>query len=281
MLNEEKLLEHCLAMLMPHVDQVVVVDGGPSGPSDDDTREIAMAAPNGDKLNYINGQYEEDGIYDKMAQFQAALDLCRHDVIMYITADRLISNLECAADIIRQSDNIGLFYSREMDFWLDAKHGRTGEDGITAFRTGLLAVDRTMVTDIGPSGYVKIGDEVPERLYIDGACLYHLGWIRPFRQQVEKHVKHINWGLHDEIGEKLIEEGPRAVEAWAIHHVFRYRDSKSIELCFEPPEAIKPWLTMKYNDGFDEYSKDYEVRYQEEFYYGVNSVCPLELIKYA
>jgi len=77
--NEEDFIEASIRSVYDHVDQIIVVDGSPWGPSADKT--VSIANNIGSKVKVISGTWknkEKNGTDHKMVQRQAYIDMMEH-----------------------------------------------------------------------------------------------------------------------------------------------------------------------------------------------------------
>ena len=71
--NEELLIEASLRSIYEHVDEIIVIDGSPQGPSTDSTAKIAASL--GPKVKVISGTFKNlTGVDHKLIQRSAYLD---------------------------------------------------------------------------------------------------------------------------------------------------------------------------------------------------------------
>ena len=264
--NEEKLLPRYLSSVWDYADELIIVDGSPFGASTDRSREIieSYSDPN---VKYITGTFGMAGIWDKSAQINKGIQKSSGTHILVLSADTYIDG---KLDIVGM-DNFPLIYFDYRHFWLDT-HSLRFENGYIS-TLGVI-----IIKELKP--YCKDGKIIPrvqdtllseDRTFIP-AIVYHCGWIRSFREQVEKHIRNIKMGGWDEKGLKLMQKGERALESWALYHILHYKESSYL-----PCGNVVPF-EMNYLDGVDEYIKEYEAKYKEEFYVGLMRNVPHDLI---
>jgi glycosyltransferase involved in cell wall biosynthesis len=263
-LNEENLLPALLENINPHVDEIVIVDGGPDGPSTDRTKEIAKSC---DKVLYQSGKFATlDGAWDMATQRNTAITHATGEMLLFVSADMFFSGLE----ILREVANAGKYkivFCTTLEFWSDINHLRlyTADGDVLTMPSSILepiAIDRLYNPYAEEDGRFNLdGAVIGDRIQLPQINKFHLGWIRPFKQQVAKHIRHVKqhrWGEH---GEKLLRGGERGLEQWAMLHVLSYSNIPSIACsCVLPPE-LEEFIDMKFDDGAKESVEDFERRF--------------------
>jgi hypothetical protein len=232
---------------------------------------------------YETGTFAKGRAWDKSKQLAVGIDISTGEFILPASADMVFSGLSELRSLVQNAGGAWSLHCRMLEFWLDARHLRVNGNGVVGV-TSLLAMSRDSINP-EPTQDKPFFAEVTEDCWQEGRALYalgitkyHLGWIRPFRSQVAKHVRHIREGAWGEIGEDLLKLGNRAVEAWAVHHVLRYKDSGSViltGLADNIPAEYREWGCLA---GFDDFRADYAERYSEDFYVGIMRSVPPELL---
>jgi glycosyltransferase involved in cell wall biosynthesis len=278
--NEELLLPLFLENIGPYVDQLVVVDGGPAGPSSDRTAEIAQDY--GEKVVYLSGIYRTStGTWDVSRQKNEALSKATGDVLLFLSADVLFERMDVLRDIIVADSDHKLYYSSAIEFWLDISHQRliSGEGEISAFPglNRLVAVDAGLSPYFDENGVMDFGSDhgLDDRLVVGESVKLHMGWIRAFRQQVEKHIRHVHQRRWGAIGESLLaQSSSRDLDAWAISHVLSYPTMDHVaykdELCSEIPQLAD----MSYNQNFEVVLEEFKTKYGVSVFKAKNFVIP-------
>lgn len=265
--NEKKLLPLSLKRLKPLVDELIVVEGGPDGESDDGSQETVRSFLPEAKIITTSSQTAWS-----REEVAAALASASASHVMTISADMLLYKPNALRAAI-ESQDAQVYMCRMIDLWVDRNHAKKNGTGDMAgsympfVSSRNMLEERTAVSELAGK----------EKLYVPETCVYHLGWLRPFGQQIRKHIRHIETGAWEQTGAKLKALGPQAVESWAIHHVMRYKHDAKLRV-FLPEEIADEVGDMSYMDGFQEYVLEYENRYEEEFYSGLMSSVPPELI---
>ncbi len=263
--NESILLPLVLSNIEQYVDEIVVVDGGPEGKSSDETAELAN---NCDKVVYSTGVFRDsNGGWDSGMHKNTALNATTGDVIMILSADMIFSNMDILVSAIQEFSDYKMFFVSTIEFWMDIGHVRLySTDGDAKTIAGgllqLVVVDRSMNPYFDDYGNLVLTDaDLDDRMLVPNCIKYHLGWIRAFDKQVDKHIMHVKqlrWGEH---GDKLLSEGDKAVEQWAIRHVLSYPQIPSVSYGGGVPQDMKILRGMKYNNGYKEILGQFEERY--------------------
>jgi hypothetical protein len=98
-------------------------------------------------------------------------------------------------------------------------------------------------------------------MVLSGTLKFHMGWIRPFNEQIAKHIRNVKQGRWQEQGERLLAGGDRKLEQWAIHQVMGYEATPSIAYCGPIPDEMESLADMKHNNGIDGVLQEFEERY--------------------
>ena len=274
--NEEFLLPIFLDRVVPIVDEVVIVDGGLHGKSGDGTADI-ISKYDVKKVKHLIPSKPfvlEGGKWDRASQVNTGIEKATGDVIIHTSVDVMFDSLgQLVRHISEREEQV--YHIPSVQFWLDTNHVRL-DDG-KAHSVDLFAVAKDCVPTYGSDGFVATA-AVSDIIWSVGTTRYHLGWVRPFTRQIAKHMRNIKSGAWGEIGEKVAELGESAIEAWAIHHILRYGniDHRPIlPLADTIPDQVR---TMTCTDGLDEYIIGYKERIGKDFYLGIMSAIPPELI---
>jgi len=264
-LNEERLLSAVLKNISPHVDEIVVVDGGPNGPSEDATAEIAKRY---EKVAYQSGKFATlDGAWDMATQRNTAISAAKHDMILLLSADMFFLELGRLREAI-EGGKFKIFFSSTFEFWRDTKHLRQHSDmGTPTYMPAPIlepiAVDRSYTPYVGEDGMLNLAHaDIKDRMMIPQMSKFHLGWLRPFPEQVQKHIRHVKQHRWAEQGESLLRGGKRSLEAWAIKHVLGYSAIPSVPFHGWLPEELEEFGDMKPEDGSNQVIADFEEEYK-------------------
>lgn len=274
--NDQQMLKHCILNLADKVDQIVIMDGGPDGVSKPVIDPKISNIGNVDIKIYKGTYIANSGIgWDRKSQIKDGFGHLDGEYVGLMSAD-MIMHGELDRKIVEDSD---MCYSRFIDFWIDSKHIKSSHDsrniGLSPF------IWRKELSDFVLWGE-KLREIRPKDLrtaYFDCLVKFHFGWLRPFHQQVEKHLRNVKMGLWGDIGEKIQSESTRVQEAWAIHHALKYGNEPVRVIKYDFPKCSKELLSMTCWNGLEEYKEKYFQRYKMEFYSGIMSSCPIELAR--
>lgn len=276
--NEEFLLPIFLDGVIDVVDEVVIVDGGVQGKSIDGTAGI-ISAYGKEKLKYVDTKVNfvlDSGGWDRASQVNLGIEKATGDIIIHSSVDVVFRGLEKLVSEMAAGEE-QIYRIPSVQFWLDTRHVRL--DGGSAHKTDLFAVAVDCHPTYSESGFGPTEEKgcKPAIVWSVDSTRYHLGWIRPFARQVRKHIHNIKTGAWGETGEKVVALGEEAIEAWAIHHILRYGngDFAPILRVNGIPDSVR---NMKCTDGLDRYIEQYQQRAGQDFYLGIMSAIPPELI---
>lgn len=242
----------------------MVIDGGADGPSTDDTGKIAKAHG---KVIYHSGVFKTmDGGWDMALQRNVGINKASGDVLFFLSADMLFENLEILIDAVKE-EKYRIYFSSIIEFWLSTKFSRVYDasgDLLTTTAPILepVALDRSLHPYSEETGRFNLDGACPEdRVILPQVRKFHLGWIRPFKEQVAKHIRHVKQHRWGEAGEKLLQGTERSLEQWAMLHVLSYPQVGSIRFYGEFPPAVESLKDMQYNDGVKDATNEFEERY--------------------
>lgn len=213
-----------------------------------------------------------NGVPWDRANISAYLPQISGDLVMSLSVDMLIDNSGGLRQAIDSVD-VDMYLCKLYDLWVDASHVKKNSDNGEAgryipliCRPSVLSRKRS-VNDLKPD----------DKLYLTDVSVFHVGWLRPFQSQVQKHIRHVRAGAWKETGAQVLALGDKAVESWAVHHVMRYKNDPGLKIHL--PVAIGEDVNgVSYMQGFEEYVADYEKRHNEEFYAGLMYSIPTDLI---
>lgn len=276
--NEEKLLPYCLMSMLPHVDECIIIDGSENGPSTDNTPEIVMDYQRQyfDKIIYYSGIFRRnDGAWDDTTQSNKGFELAAGKFIIRTHADIVYdySDLANLRRIVYQYQDYKVFYCPLIEFFYDVNHIRLYPHSLEGLLPRPLVGDVPIIAkaidphfeDVGPyrrSGLQSSGFGMKDIIYMPHVKRFHFGWVKPFKDQVFKHVRYIKRGDHEAQGEELKLQGEKAIFAWAIKHTLSYASDLSMfPYAGEYPAFCLPLIGMTSMDGYEEFL----VWYQQEF----------------
>ena len=279
--NEEEFLPYSLATTIDYVDEVIIVDGGPFGPSDDNTKAIIdsfdVIYPG--KIQYYSGTFRlENGGWDESASRNLGLSKVTGDFLMPHCGDMIYTHegMSRMIDALERFPDKEIIYCLFTEFWQDERYLRLyGGHAMEAWFpvqaisdipiVSMSVVDKYMG---GPSlclnkSYTH-GATNGGFLYVPNVYRYHYGWISGFDKQVEKHIRNMTMGAWAENSEMDIrDKGDMEIAKWAINHVINYKDNTCyFDYCGEIP--IRP--RFSYLDRYDKAITKYEALYGEGFW---------------
>lgn len=255
--------------LVPHVHEVVVVDGGPEGPSTDASKAIIENF--GEKVKYFSGTFATPhAAWDVGSQKNIALKAAAGDVVLFVSCDMYFAGLDVLMEAIAEQPDKLIFFTSLVEFWLNTKSMRLqSNDGNFLFSlpsavVQLAAVDKSLVPTFDQAGGLRTKEALFEsRVLVPQTVKFHAGWIRDFQQQVDKHIMHVKQGRWGDQGDRLVEVGERTLQQWAIRHVLAYPQTPSVDMMVKLPKEAAVLDNMQYNEGFggviDQYEEEYNV----------------------
>jgi len=270
--NEEKLLPEFISNVNKHMDQLIFVDGSVDGSSTDRTSEIISNFMNEDhqcSMVQTSGKFAMASIWNKNAQLKAGIESVNCDYVCISSADMLYTGLDDIAKALEEKPDV--IYGNVIEFWLDTKHIRKS----SGFNVGQ---NYSMVCKTSHAKRYILGESetkaIHEIVYLANMTMYHYGWIRPFAEQINKHVRNVMTGGWGEIGLKLIQRGVNVLESWAIYHILNYRDGDFVRAIVNAPG----WNEMTCFDGLIEFSETYQKKHKENMYHRIMKYIPHDLL---
>lgn len=239
------------------------MDGSPTGPSTDGTKEIAKGA---DKVLYQSGKYATlDGAWDMASQRNTGISAATGDVLLFLSADMYFSGLERLREVV-DADQYKIIFCPTHEFWIDTKHLRlysADTDALTVPSSLLqsLTIDTSYAPYCEENGKFQLdGASHNDRIIIPQITRYHLGWVRPFAKQVAKHVCHVRQHRWPEL-DKMLHGSERELEQWATRHVLGYASTPSIAFTGTLPSEMESHLNMRFDDGVKDALADFKRRH--------------------
>lgn len=272
--NEEILLPALLENTLPHVDEIVIVDGGPGGPSTDSTAIIAQE--HGDKVKYSQGTYAlPDGGWDVALQKNTAIASATGDVLVFMSADMYFNDLGMFRKVLEDAGRFKIFFCSMVEFWLDINHMRlysqNGNNMLTVPGpvVDTFAVDASLAPYYDTNGGIQVGGVVAEeRLLLPQLFRFHFGWIKPFRIRVETHKTHVRQHRWGDEGEGLLLGDEREFQKWAIMHVMSYPQTPCVDFQAIIPPEMEACRNMRYDQGHSDVVKEFEDKYNVSVFKG-------------
>ena len=267
--NEGLLLNYSLATTLPFVDEAIITDGGPNGPSTDETKNIinAYSVLYPKKIKYFpRTDRLKNGAWDESATRNFALSQCTGDFIIPHCGDMIYTyeDMMRIREIVDSTSN-RIYYYFFIEFWRDHKHIRCYGGHAMEARFPVLAVgDIPILAKELIEGYTNGPHIIVSKYtnkdfhFIPQVFRYHFGWISGFEKQVMKHYRNIRMGQWKEAGEELMKLSDGQLTNWAVHHVLDYATNDcGFDYCGTYPIPVK----LSYLDGYDETIAKYKTMY--------------------
>lgn len=266
--NEAILLPIHLRLASPHLDEIVLIDGSPFGPSTDETRQIASQFRN---VTVTKGTYTQPGktgAWDKRAQISTGVAMAAGDIIIITSVDTVYSDYGMLAETIRSSSpEEKVWYCPSIEFFLDTSHIRLvmQEGGFPLPQIGYIIVARDVFSEQEPAYFKSAQVDPREMVYLHDMVKYHYGWITDFDVQVRKHVRNVKAGWWGEYGESLLKGGEKALEVWAITHILNYTKEIVFPYASLNPHPLK---SLEFNrlNNFDRVLEQFQEKYGVDYY---------------
>lgn len=270
--NEERCLPCSLRGLLPVVDEVVIVDGGPYGPSTDKTADIVdhYKCMYPDKIKYLAGTYLRDDLaWDEMKQLNDGLARVTGDYVMRTAADVVYDqpDVQMVRDIVERFPGKKYFYCPIIDFGGDTDHiileGRTKQEESLVRElcspepAAVVSMDVNFrAVEIGADrrfGTVADIDYNRDILYMPHVKRYHYAYVKPFAFQVEKYIRLIYKKDHGD-HKRLKEAGEPAMVKEAIEWTRNLKDTLPVQpYTGLYPVNGEPLRSMHVMEGYDEF----------------------------
>lgn len=268
--NEGIFLKYSLQNTIKYVDEIVIVDSSPTGPSTDNTKNIidAFDVLYPKKIKYFSGTFRRDtGAWDESGSRNLALSKVSGDVLMPHCGDMIYteSDFEQITDIVRHYKDKRIIYCLFVEFWMNQNYVRLyGGHAMEAWFPVLAIsdipfIDMSLVEEYFDGPNLRIGSYVNDDfLFVPNVFRYHYGWVSGFDTQVRKHIRNVTMGAWGEAGEPILALGEAGIANWAIHHVLDYPKAQcGFTYCGIKPLNINP----TYLDGYEEVITKYKAMY--------------------
>lgn len=263
--NEEKLLTYHMELAAPFVDEIILIDGSPTGPSTDDSLNLIEY----DNIKVIDGKFEmhhRKGGWDKAAQLKAGVDKATGEIIILTSCDSVYSDYEELVNTIKEHPKGKVFYCFLTEFFLNTERIRLINDGdYPRPQVGYGIFPKKLFTTKEHTWFAKSLVEPEDYIFMQDLHKYHYGWVTPFPKQVEKHIRNVRSGLWLEYGDKILSGGEQTLETWAITHILNYE--KEIVFTYAA-NKYHPYqsLDFDYKDDFDKVLMDFKKKYRKDYY---------------
>lgn len=268
--NEEKLLPYHLDLAVPYLDEIIIVDGSPEGPSTDGTHDLLETAQKQHRnVNVIEGKFalgQPKGGWDRQKQIKAGVDKAKGEVLIIASCDCPYDDYELLCKTINDYPDGKVYYCLCREFWIDTKHVRlVDQSGYPLPLVGNVIFRRDLFTTKEPGLFVNHLVEPDEYIYLQDVHKYHYGWVTDFDRQVAKHVRNVKSGLWGEYGESILNGGEQVLDAWAITHIVNYKKDVAFPYA---GNALHPFSQLEFNylDGFDTVLSAFRKKYKKDYY---------------
>lgn len=284
--NEAEMLKY-LEPTLRHVDEAVIIEGGPIGLSTDNTAEIIREYQSRYPIRFIQDTFRrEDGGFDHASMKNMFFDHVKSDFIILQHADLLFRDESCLTAIREAIDRFPekmVFYWPALEFYRDMDHvllhGFTKEPKFPR-PSCLDALVFNMKMEPYFSNHPTVGMHYKvdwtsfDALLLPDVLSYHMAFVKPFPDQVEKHVRRItqrDWGSG---GEQLLLAGYEAVFEAAVKAVETYDKQPSYDFFGRYPDVLggKKYSVMDGRQEFYEnimaYRNRFAAYYEKEYYQG-------------
>lgn len=263
--NEAKLLPLHLELAAPFVDEIILVDGSPTGPSTDGTKDLIEY----DNVVKIAGTFElpnRKGGWDKAAQIRAGMEKVTGDVIILTSVDSVYSDYELLCNTIKEFPSGKVFYCFLTEFFLDTKHVRmimTGEYPMPQGGYGIF--QKNLFTVKEHAWYARSLVEPVDYIFLQDIRKYHYGWITDFDRQIAKHIRHVKSGWWGDYGEKILSAGEQTLDAWAIIHVLHY-EKEGVFIYAGNGQHPFHTVSFSYITNSDRVLADFKKKYKKDYH---------------
>lgn len=182
--NDSQFINLCLSSIIDSVEEVIFVDGGQFGSSiDDPESQVDKKFPK-EKIKFVYGTFiDKEGKWDRKSQLHKGYAEAVCDYLMPISVDMVLNNAEKLLDIPEKYDEV---WCNSFEFWMDGNNLRV-ENGNPTKLVCLCCRKDQIDTN-------KDFGNKTTKIFLPNTSRYHFGWIRPFQQQVAKHIRHIKEG---------------------------------------------------------------------------------------
>jgi glycosyltransferase involved in cell wall biosynthesis len=249
--NADSLLYYALAPILPLVDEVIIVNSSPEGPSTDLSKDIIQHF-NSDKIKYFEGSFgKHDARYNwDIVQHNFAFQQCTCEWIWKIDADEIYDELAArtVVNACKQKGEYDYLQWGTLYFVRDTQHIRVVPPPIRCWRNlpGLEFRDLS-VTPVIDNFHIQV---VRKGRWLPSITMYHYGFILPYRRQFQRIYKFI-LRENDDPDKKIrprvhIESHLR--DAWQLHR------NQILEFSGFQPNEIRKSLFYKRGESLSKLS---------------------------
>jgi len=263
--NEEKLLPCHLELAAPFIDEIILVDGSPTGPSTDGTKDLIAKY---DNVVRIEGKFElpdrKDG-WDKASQLKAGVQKATGEMIILTSVDSVYSDYELLVNTVKKCSG-KVFYCFLTEFFLDMQHCRmmmTGDYPMPQIGYGIFP--KKLFTTKESTWFAKSLVEPVDYIFLQDIRKYHYGWVTDFDKQIAKHIRNVKSGWWREYGEKILSAGEQTIEVWAITHVIHY-EKEGIFVYAGSEHHPFHQLQFDYRTNFEKVTMEFKKKYKKDYY---------------
>lgn len=273
--NEELMLRACLSNLVKFVDEIIIVDGSPKGASNDGSKAIIDEfMQNHLMIKYFSGTFAyEDGAWDEPSQINFGLEQVTKGYVMRTHPDIIYDPNDM--EFLRQAmaDGKKYIYCTQVDFWGDTSHillyrNSSIEDALlhqavidplaVSMNCGFHAVSNGELRQFGMVADIDYSTDIQ---YLPHIKKYHFGFLKPFKEQVEKYVCYAKRG---DMGLEKQTYSQKELYEFAIEFVLNnYKTEKMKYYGYYPDDAM-PFKNTSYMDGYDEFMAWFNSKFNTE-----------------
>lgn len=210
--NAESTIWYAIAPVLPKVDEYIIVNGGPDGPSTDLTYSIIKSF-NSSKIKYFEGFYGSHEAIDNwdIVQHNFAFKQCTSDWVWKVDADEIYDSL--AVDVVCRAcrDGVGYDYLQWLNLYFirDTEHIRYVPPPIRCWRNFPKWEFRDLsVTPVVDEYHIQV---IRPGRWLPQVFTYHYGFILPYRRQFQR--------IHKFIQREENEDAKRRPRVWIESHL--------------------------------------------------------------
>lgn len=263
--NEAKLLPYHLALAAPFVDEIVLIDGSPTGPSTDGSADLIEYG----NVTCIEGTFEmanrKDG-WDKGGQITKGIENASGDMIILTSCDSIYDDYELLCQTIKEHPEGKVFYCFVTEFFKDMAHIRLMYDAeYPRPQVGYGIFPKVLFTTQENAYFARNLVEAHDYVFLQDLRKFHYGWMTDFDKQVAKHIRNVRSGGWGEYGEAILKGGECALETWAITHILTYERNPVFSYAGNKYHPLYR-LDFDYRNKFDRVLNAFQEKYDKSYY---------------
>jgi glycosyltransferase involved in cell wall biosynthesis len=282
--NEELCIGPCLSGLLPVVDECVIINGGPLGPSTDNTKKHieAMFSEYRNKIVYIEETFiQTDGQWAHTKQNNLGIKMVSGDFLIRTHADLIydVDDVAKVREAIHKFPNKKYFYAPMIDFFCSTEKillpiycepekqlGRPQCGDVVAIN---MLAEPKYIDFESDGGWLKSGlqlslDWSKDTLYLPHVSRYHFAQVKPFKNQVDKMYRNLMRGHYEEAGELLKQKGDKAIYTWIVEQIILFGINPNMkDYAGDYPSVAESIRSMTYMSGYDEFMDWLSSKYGE------------------